>query len=103
LFLVSVWINWRYTIFSLPVCTVGLTLIGGDARTWYSLCNYGKAVVTYETNRRKTQEKSEILADELPAGKRTGSSAFGDVCFHGNDLRMVGFCGSLISNSELWS
>jgi len=39
----------------------------------------GKAIVFYETDKRKIQEKREILAHNLPAGKRTRSLDHGDV------------------------
>jgi hypothetical protein len=39
----------------------------------------GKGLIDYETNRRKVQAKSKILADQLPAGKRTRPRVNGHV------------------------
>jgi len=44
----------------------------------------------YETNRRKTEEESQILAGQLPAGKWTGSSVHWTVCFDDAGLCLVG-------------
>ena len=51
----------------------------------------------YETDRRKTQEKSEILADQLFAGQRARALAHGVVQHPHPCVRLVGEHHSLIA------
>jgi hypothetical protein len=84
----------------LEVVMVGLTLVGGEILYFSSLNSYesimGKAFVSYETNRRKTQEKSQILANQLPAGKWTGSLVHWPICSHDAGLCLVDYFDILI-------
>jgi hypothetical protein len=60
----------------------------------------GKAVVFYETDRRKIQENCEILAHQLQAGQRTRSLDHGFVELGSTRLRVVGYSGSLMHKDK---
>ena len=46
-------------------------------------------MLPYETNRRKVEEKSQILASELPASEWAGSSVHWTICAHDACLCLV--------------
>ena len=63
--------------------------------------NYGKGLVSYETDRRKTQAESQILAYQLPSGEWTGAFAFGIVRYVDPDVRVVVSSGPVIPDIKL--
>ena len=57
----------------------------------------GKVFISYETDRRKIQKKSEILTCPIPAVDRTGSPLFRFIRVAGDYLRVVGNGGGLLA------
>jgi hypothetical protein len=51
----------------------------------------GKAILLYETDRRKIQEDREILAYQFQASQRTRSLVHMSVCLIAAGLRVVGY------------
>ena len=78
---------------------VGLTLIAMTFWLCYRYRNL-EGLRVYETDRRKTQEKSEILARQLPSGKRTGALVHGYVCSVDPGLYVVGERDLLVPDSR---
>ena len=60
----------------------------------------GKGLIDYETDRRKVQEKSEVLADQLDAGKRTRSRVNGHVYCGDAGVYVVGKHNRLTRKSK---